>query len=96
MQARPSWQFSQSTEPVAKLRGEIAGLIDFAKGRCERFRQTAHWLKSLRVGELQMDWLRSEDLKEEKSVTAPWLIVAVEAHCVLSLSGGVGRHTAYH
>jgi hypothetical protein len=43
-----------------------------------------------------MDWLRSEDLKEEKSVTAPWLIVAVEAHCVLSLSGGVGRHTAYH
>jgi hypothetical protein len=43
-----------------------------------------------------MDWLRSEDLKEEKGVTAPWLIVAVEAHCVLSLSSGVGRHTAYH
>ena len=38
-----------------------------------------------------MDWLRSEDLKEEKSVTAPWLIVAVEAHCVLSLSGGIPR-----
>jgi len=24
-----------------------------------------------KVGELQMDWLRSEDLKEEKIITAP-------------------------
>jgi hypothetical protein len=24
-----------------------------------------------KVGELQMNWLRSEDLKEEKNVTAP-------------------------
>jgi hypothetical protein len=29
------------------------------------------------VGELQMDWLRSEDLKEEKNVTAPIAIIAV-------------------
>ena len=29
-----------------------------------------------KVGELQMDWLRSEDLKEEKDVTAPTFIVA--------------------
>jgi len=29
-----------------------------------------------KVGELQMDWLRSEDLKEEKDVTAPNFIVA--------------------
>jgi hypothetical protein len=28
------------------------------------------------VEELQMDWLRSEDLKEEKDVTAPIIIVA--------------------
>jgi hypothetical protein len=28
------------------------------------------------MGELQMDWLRSEDLKEEKDVTAPTFIVA--------------------
>jgi hypothetical protein len=28
------------------------------------------------MGELQMDWLSSEDLKEEKVVTAPLLIVA--------------------
>jgi hypothetical protein len=26
-----------------------------------------------------MDWLRSEDLKEEKNVTAPTVIIAVEA-----------------
>jgi hypothetical protein len=26
-----------------------------------------------------MDWLRSEDLKEEKNVTAPVLIIAVES-----------------
>jgi hypothetical protein len=30
-----------------------------------------------KVGELQMDWLRSEDLKEEKVVTAPFVIVSV-------------------
>ena len=29
------------------------------------------------MGELQIDWLRSEDLKEEKNVTAPVLIIAV-------------------
>jgi hypothetical protein len=28
------------------------------------------------MGELQMDWLSSEDLKEEKVVTAPRLIIA--------------------
>ena len=32
-----------------------------------------------KVGELQMDWLRSEDLKEEKDVTAPSVITAVHA-----------------
>jgi hypothetical protein len=30
-----------------------------------------------KVGELQMDWLRSEDLKEEKVVTAPAVIISV-------------------
>jgi hypothetical protein len=28
------------------------------------------------MGELQMDWLSSEDLKEEKVITAPLLIIA--------------------
>jgi hypothetical protein len=30
-----------------------------------------------KVRKLQMDWLRSEDLKEEKNVTAPSPIIAV-------------------
>jgi hypothetical protein len=30
-----------------------------------------------KVGELQMDWLRSEDLNEEKNVTASTTIIAV-------------------
>jgi len=30
-----------------------------------------------KVGELQMDWLRSEDLKEEKVITTSALILAV-------------------
>ena len=34
-----------------------------------------------KVGELQMDWLRSEDLKEEKNVTAPVIIIAVWGVC---------------
>jgi hypothetical protein len=34
-------------------------------------------LKSLRMGELQMDWLRSEDLKEVKVATAPALSITV-------------------
>jgi len=29
-----------------------------------------------KVGELQMDWLRSEDLKEEKVVTTPAQTIA--------------------
>jgi hypothetical protein len=29
-----------------------------------------------KVGELQMDWLRSEDLKEEKNVTASTNMIA--------------------
>jgi len=37
--------------------------------------------ENLRCREFQMDWLRSEDLKEEKIVTAPTVIVAVIALC---------------
>jgi hypothetical protein len=49
-------------------------LIDFVQNRLKK-----HWVyRSLadkpKVGELQMDWLRSEDLKEEKVVTAPLLV----------------------
>jgi hypothetical protein len=59
-----------------KSRADTVELIDFAQDRCKRHGQTTFSLKSLKVGELQMDWLRSEDLKEEKDVTAPTSIVA--------------------
>lgn len=38
-----------------------------------------------KVEGLQMDWLRSEDLNEEKNVTASLIIIAVESYCSLSL-----------
>jgi hypothetical protein len=40
------------------------------------------------VEELQMDWLRSEDLKEEKEVTASIDIIAVKALFSLWLMPG--------
>jgi hypothetical protein len=64
--------FRQSLEP----RADTVELIDFAQDRCKRHRQTAFSLKSLRWENFRMDWLRSEDLKEEKDVTAPTFIVA--------------------
>jgi len=42
------------------------------------------WLSNAekpKMGERQMDWLRSEDLKEEKNVTAPIIIITVKALC---------------
>jgi hypothetical protein len=44
-------------------------LIDFAQDRLKRHGYTALSLEKPKVGELQMDWLRSEDLKEAKVVT---------------------------
>jgi len=38
-----------------------------------------------------MDWLRSEDLKEEKNVTAPIIIIAVEEPIVVAKD-----YDAYH
>jgi hypothetical protein len=40
-----------------------------------------------------MDWLRSEDLKEEKNVTAPIIIIAVPALCRCQ---EVARRTIWH
>jgi hypothetical protein len=43
------------------------------------------------VEELQMDWLRSEDLNEEKNVTAPIAIIAVQ-HTPSSPNGTRAYH----
>jgi len=50
---------------------DIVELIDFAQDRLKRHGHTALSQETPKVGELQMDWLRSEDLKEEKVITTP-------------------------
>jgi|HubBroStandDraft_6_1064221.scaffolds.fasta_scaffold399188_2 hypothetical protein len=60
-----------------KSSADVVELIDFVQNRVE-----SHWAhRSLaekpKRGELQMDWLRSEDLKEEKVVTTPAVIISV-------------------
>jgi hypothetical protein len=57
-----------------KPRADTVELIDFAQNRCKRHRQPLS--QKPKVRELQMDWLRSEDLKEEKDVTAPTFTIA--------------------
>jgi hypothetical protein len=54
-----------------KASTDTVELIDFAQDRLKRHGHTALSPKTPKVGELQMDWLRSEDLKEEKVVTTP-------------------------
>jgi len=43
-----------------------------------------------------MDWLRSEDLKEEKSVTASMIIIAVEARLPYFVARALPRCYANH
>jgi hypothetical protein len=50
-------------------------LNDFPPDRCKPLADRSLAEKP-KVGELQMDWLRSEDLKEEKNVTTPMAIIA--------------------
>ena len=54
-----------------KPRADVLELIDFVQDRLKRHEYTSLSLKTPKVGELQMDWLRAEDLKEEKAVTTP-------------------------
>jgi hypothetical protein len=46
-------------------------LIDFAQDRCRAAFANRSFAEKPKMGELQMNWLRSEDLKEEKNVIAP-------------------------
>jgi hypothetical protein len=57
-----------------KTRANVLELIDFAQDRLKRHWYTALSLKP-KVGELQMDWLRSEDLKEMKVKTTSFVTV---------------------
>jgi hypothetical protein len=53
-----------------KTRADVVELFDFAQNRLKRHGHTSA-AETPKMGELQMDWLRSEDLKEEKVVTTP-------------------------
>jgi hypothetical protein len=53
-----------------KPRTDVLEVINFAQDRLKRHGYTGLSEKP-KMGELQMDWLRSEDLKEEKVVTTP-------------------------
>jgi hypothetical protein len=44
------------------------------------------WLaEKPKVEELQMDWLRSEDLKEEKVITTPVVIIALKLKLMIQI-----------
>ena len=60
-----------SVRQCFKPRADVLELIDFVQDRLKRHEYTSLSLKTPKVGELQMDWLRAEDLKEEKAVTTP-------------------------
>jgi hypothetical protein len=53
-----------------KAGADVVEVINFAQDRLKRHGYTGLSEKP-KMGELQMDWLRSEDLKEEKVVTTP-------------------------
>jgi hypothetical protein len=52
-----------------KTRADIVQLFDFVQDRFKKHDRTALSEDKPKREELQMDWLRSEDLKEEKVVT---------------------------
>ena len=51
-------------------------LLDLVQDSFKSHGYTALSQGKPKMGELQMDWLSSEDLKEEKVVTAPLVIIA--------------------
>ena len=60
-----------------KTRANVVELVDFTQDRFENHGYTAFSSGTLSWGGLQMDWLRSEDLKEEKVTTTSLLTIAV-------------------
>jgi hypothetical protein len=52
-----------------KTRADVVEMIDFAQESLQKAWAHRSLAGKPKVGELQMDWLRSEDLKEEKEVS---------------------------
>jgi hypothetical protein len=59
-----------------KTTADLMELLYFVQDRLKGHGYTALLQGKPKMGELQMDWLSSEDLKEEKVATAPFLIIA--------------------
>jgi hypothetical protein len=59
-----------------KTRADVLELTNFVQDRLKRHGAHRSLTRKPKMGGLQMDWLRSEDLKEEKVVTASLAIVA--------------------
>jgi hypothetical protein len=61
-----------------KTCADILELVNFVQDRCKNHGYTALSQKNQKpkMGGLQMDWLRSEDLKEEKVITTPLVVIA--------------------
>jgi hypothetical protein len=57
-----------------KTRADALELVDFIQDRFKNHGYTRSLAEKPKMGGLQMDWLRSEDLKEEKVVTTPALL----------------------
>lgn len=66
----PSWRIPRLSAGMPKVRAAVVLAQD------RHGKQTAVAEKP-KMGELQMDWLRSEDLKEVKVATAPFVSLAV-------------------
>jgi hypothetical protein len=60
---------------------DVLQLIDFAQDRLKRHGIHRSLAEKPKVGELQMDWLRSEDLKEEKAVTTSLALYHTRRWC---------------
>ena len=67
-----------------KTGADFVELIDFAQDRLKRHAYTALSLQTPKREELQMDWLRSEDLKEENVLIAPAVTIPPASELYLS------------
>ena len=66
----PSLNDSEQPEHRYKPRGNFGPGVSKAVRVVSQNQATVTFTEDPKVEELQMDWLRSEDLKEEKGVTA--------------------------
>ena len=90
----PSWRVLNSP-PSRSSRGGHRGVNRLRARRLAAALASCALVEKPKMGELQMDWLRSEDLKEEKNVSAPVTIIAGEGRTLPSLPnvsrGGCSR-----